>query len=68
MTYESVLSNRFKLIDLIEAGLSVQSFRKLKSLLPFSLEDWASFLNVSSKSNPRNRKEWLNSPKFHFTE
>ena len=52
-----LLSDKFKLIKLIQDGVSYKYFEKLKALFPFSPQDWSSFLDISLKSLQRYQKE-----------
>ncbi|MFC6267639.1 type II RES/Xre toxin-antitoxin system antitoxin [Frigoriflavimonas asaccharolytica] len=54
--------DKMLVIQLIRAGLPYQLFNDIKEITPFSEEDWAEYLNLSTKTLQRNRKD----PDFVF--
>lgn len=57
ISYESVFTDRIRLVKLIETGLAFSDFNILRSSLPFNNSEWATYLNVSVKSLQRYEKE-----------
>ena len=47
----------FRMIDIAEKGISFNFFNSLTKKFPFSLQDWAKFLHISSKTLSRYQKE-----------
>ena len=47
----------FRMIDIAERGISFKFFDNLVKKFPFSFQDWASFLHISSKTLSRYQKE-----------
>lgn len=54
---ESFFNNILKISELIEKGLSFQFFKSLSQKVPFTEEEWADILNLSTKSLQRYRTE-----------
>jgi putative toxin-antitoxin system antitoxin component (TIGR02293 family) len=52
-----LLNDKFKLVELIQAGLSFSIFEKIRTIFPFTLQDWSSFLDISPKSLQRYSNE-----------
>lgn len=50
-------NNSLKISELIQNGLSFEFFKKLSKQFPFSEDEWADFLNISTKSLQRYRTE-----------
>lgn len=48
-----LFSNRFQIVQAIKSGISYSTFQKLMEELPFTLENWADFLGLSTKSLSR---------------
>jgi len=57
LTYSSFFQNKMLIIHSIRRGLPYQLFNFIKTLTPFTEEDWASYLNLSVKSLQRYKKE-----------
>jgi len=53
ITYRDFLSNKMLIVHSIRRGIPYQLFRLIQRVTPFSLEDWADFLNLSTKSLQR---------------
>lgn len=51
------INNSLKISELIQNGLSFDFFKKLSKQFPFSEDEWADFLNISTKSLQRYRTE-----------
>lgn len=51
------INNSLKISELIQNGLSFEFFKKLSKQFPFSEDEWADFLNISTKSLQRYRTE-----------
>ena len=51
------INNKLLLIKSIRTGLSYPFFHEIKNITPFSDEDWADILNVSTKSLQRYKQE-----------
>lgn len=51
------INNKLLLIKSIRIGLSYAFFHEIKSITPFSDEDWADILNISTKSLQRYKQE-----------
>ena len=47
----------YSLISAIKEGIKYTFFEKLVKLSPFSISDWAAFLNISNRSIQRYKKE-----------
>ncbi len=55
ITYDEFLKNRMLIIHAIREGIPYELFNLIKEITPFSEEDWASFLGISTKSLQRNK-------------
>jgi putative toxin-antitoxin system antitoxin component (TIGR02293 family) len=55
ITYSDFLKNRMLLVHAIREGVPYDFFKLIKESTPFSEEDWASFLGISTKSLQRNK-------------
>lgn len=53
MSYGVFFSNKVKLINLIQVGISFSLFESIKALFPFVDQEWADFLGTSTKSLQR---------------
>jgi putative toxin-antitoxin system antitoxin component (TIGR02293 family) len=62
ITYESFLDNKMLIIVAIRAGITYSLFNVIQNHTPFSESDWASFLDISTKSLQRYRT----SSEHHF--
>lgn len=64
ITYRDFLSNKMLIVHSIRRGIPYQLFRLIQRITPFSLEDWAGFLNLSTKSLQRyqSAKEYIFKP------
>lgn len=51
------INNKLLLIKSIRTGLSYAFFNEIKNITPFSDEDWADILNISTKSLQRYKQE-----------
>ena len=63
ITYEEFLSNRMMIIAAIRAGIPYNLFNLIQKNTPFTENDWASYLGISTKSMQRYRHQ---SAKHHF--
>jgi len=57
MTYRKFFTNRMLLIKSIRYGIPFSLFKQIKEITPFSENDWALFLDISTKSLQRYKKE-----------
>jgi putative toxin-antitoxin system antitoxin component (TIGR02293 family) len=55
ITYDEFLKNRMLIIHVIREGIPYELFNLIKEITPFSEENWASFLGISTKSLQRNK-------------
>ena len=62
MNNTNFFNNKMLIIRTIRHGLPFSIFQKIKNSAPFTDEDWARYLNVSSKTLQRHRKE----AQYHF--
>lgn len=62
VTYDDFLSNKIWIIAAIRTGIPYTLFRLIQDYTPFSDSDWASFLDISTKSLQR----YKSAPKYHF--
>lgn len=62
MTYEDFLEDKMLIINVIRAGIPYSLFDLIQSLTPFSENDWANFLDISTKSLQR----YKISSEYHF--
>lgn len=56
LTLTEILSNRLFVVFMIRQGISYPLFDRIQNYSPFSLNDWAVYLNISSKSLTRYRQ------------
>ena len=54
---EAFFHDKLYVSKVIEKGLSFGFFQKIQDLLSFTEKDWAEYLNISTKSLQRHRKE-----------
>ena len=57
LRFIDLLNDKFKLVELIQAGISFSLFEKIRKLFPFTMQDWSSFLDISPKSLQRYSNE-----------
>lgn len=57
ITFNDFLNNKLLLIQAIRKGISFPFFTEIKKTVPFSDEDWAEILNLSTKSLQRYAQE-----------
>jgi len=57
ISFESLMTDKFKMVEVIEQGVPYSFFDRLKSLFPLSLQDWSGYLEISLKSLQRYQKE-----------
>lgn len=57
ITLNDFLENKLLLIQAIKKGISFAFFSEIKKTVPFSDEDWAALLNISTKSLQRYAQE-----------
>jgi putative toxin-antitoxin system antitoxin component (TIGR02293 family) len=55
ITYDEFLKNRMLIVHSIREGVPYDFFNLIKERTPFSEEDWASFLGISTKSLQRSK-------------
>lgn len=56
-SYGSFFSNKIQVLNAIQKGVPFSFFHFLETHFPFSEAEWAVYLNVSTKTLQRNRKE-----------
>ena len=61
-SFSEFINDKMLVINSIRQGLSYQLFKSVMLFSPFSEEEWAAYLNISSKSLQRYRK----TKDFHF--
>lgn len=49
--------DNFAIIELVKEGILYSSFEKIYKQLPFTLEQWADFLNTTTRTLQRRKKE-----------
>ncbi len=57
LTYSEFLSNKMLIISVIKSGVPYSLFNLIKDVTPFSENDWAKFLSVSTKTLHRCKKD-----------
>lgn len=57
ITFNNFLNDKLLLIRAIKKGISYAFFSEIKKTVPFSDEDWAALLNISTKSLQRYAQE-----------
>ncbi len=55
--YVDFFDHKMQIIQLIRKGLSYTVFNKIQDILPFSESDWASYLNLSTKTLQRHKDD-----------
>jgi len=61
-SFKDFIDNKLLVINSIRRGLSYNLFKTIMLFSPFSEEEWANYLNISSKSLQRYKKQ----EDFHF--
>ncbi|MGY6561723.1 MAG: type II RES/Xre toxin-antitoxin system antitoxin [Luteibaculaceae bacterium] len=62
VTYKKFLEDKMLIIFAIRAGIPYSLFELIQNFTPFSENDWANFLNISTKSFQR----YKSSPEHYF--
>lgn len=57
LTYEDFFKNKMLIVHAIRDGIPYSLFKHIKEITPFTEKDWASFLNLSTKSLQRYKNE-----------
>lgn len=57
LTYRKFLGDKMLMISVIRRGVPYSLFDLIKNITPFSDGDWAEFLNISTKTLHRNKKD-----------
>ncbi len=57
LSFTSLLTDKFKMVKVIQEGLSYAFFDRLKELFTLSIQDWSDYLDLSPKSLQRYQKE-----------
>ncbi len=57
LTYSEFLSDKMLMIQLIRKGVSYSLFDLIRNITPFTEGDWAEFLNISTKTLHRCKKD-----------
>lgn len=57
ISYADFFEDKLLIIRVIREGLPYALFNEIKEITPFSEEDWAEYLNLSTKTLQRNRNE-----------
>ena len=57
LTYSEFLSNKMLIISVIKSGVPYSLFNLIKDVTPFTENDWAKFLNISTKTLHRCKKD-----------
>ena len=57
LTYSEFLSNKMLIISVIKSGVPYSLFNLIKDVTPFTDNDWAKFLNISTKTLHRCKKD-----------
>jgi putative toxin-antitoxin system antitoxin component (TIGR02293 family) len=57
LTFSNFFENKMLIIKAIRKGLPYKLFSKIKSITPFTEDDWAEYLNVSKKTLLRHQKD-----------
>lgn len=65
ITFSDLLQDKFRLVELIQDGLSFHFFEKLKAIFPFTMLDWSLYLDISLKSLQRYSKDKRNFKSIH---
>ena len=56
-SFTNFLDDKLSVVNTISGGVSFKFYEELKTLAPFTEEEWASYLGLSTKSLQRHRKE-----------
>ena len=65
MTFSEFLSDKMKVIAVIQHGIPYSLFNIIQEVTPFSEKDWALFLDMSTKSLQRYRKDEVTFKPIH---
>jgi len=57
LNYSDFFDNKMLIVHTIRKGLPFSLFSKIQNITPFTDEDWADYLNVSTKTLQRHRNE-----------
>jgi len=57
VTYKNFFTDRMLLVKSIRFGIPYSLFKLIKDITPFTENDWANFLDISTKSLQRYKKE-----------
>ncbi len=57
ITYKNFFTNRMLIVKLIRSGIPYSLFKHIKDITPFTENDWAIFLDISTKSLQRYKKD-----------
>ncbi len=53
LSFIDLLNDKFKLVEIIQEGISFGLFEKIRSIFPFTMQDWSTYLDISLKSLQR---------------
>jgi len=56
-TYEDFFSDKFLVISVIRTGVTFSLFESISSMAPFTIHQWATYLDISLKSLQRYKKQ-----------
>ena len=65
VTYDEMLSDKMLIIQIIRTGIPYSLFSLIKNVTPFTESDWATFLDMSTKSLQRYKQESKNFKSIH---
>ncbi|MEN8186683.1 MAG: antitoxin Xre/MbcA/ParS toxin-binding domain-containing protein [Bacteroidota bacterium] len=57
VTYKTFFTNRLLIVKSIRSGIPYTLFKHIKDITPFTENDWATFLDISTKSLQRYKKD-----------
>ena len=57
ITYSAFLSNKLLIVQAIRQGMPYSLFSKIQAIIPFTITEWADYLEISSKSLSRYQKQ-----------
>ena len=57
VTYKKFFTNRMLIVKSIRSGIPYSLFKHIKDITPFTEKDWATFLDISTKSLQRYKKD-----------
>ena len=57
LPFSSLFDHKYLVISTIQHGVSIQLFKQIQKLAPFSLQEWADYLNLSEKTLQRGFKD-----------